>query len=305
MAAKDVGVYCEIGERTTYDTYVLFPNTHCLDRNFIYGQLLEYTERMKTDPTAEKTAVNFFESCLKGEGDLHYNYPGSQQKGLLPPGFSSEDFNIAVFSSSEHEFAVDLDWANPLFETQAVGIKYLAENIPRDRKIHIYLRIHPSLRGLNSSQEKRLLALSGTPHVTVIPADSPIQSYALLGACDNTVTFGSTIGIEAVFWGKPSILAGNAFYAPLDACYKPKTREEFLALCFSKLEPKPRELALPYPYWYITRNRPFEFISPQNPKKGNAPTFHGQNIMGIPKWLSRLNHLFFRIGKFIELRRIA
>ncbi len=69
--------------------------------------------------------------------------------------------------------------------------------------------------------------------------ESSISTYAMMKHCDRVVSFGSTAGLEAAYWGKPSILAGTSFYRNLGATYNPRTHEDLVALIMAeRLPPK-------------------------------------------------------------------
>jgi hypothetical protein len=68
--------------------------------------------------------------------------------------------------------------------------------------------------------------------------------------CATVVTFGSTMGAEATFWSKPSILLGRAAYEGLGVAHEPRTYEEFEDLVLdSTLTPRGRLAAFKYGYW--------------------------------------------------------
>jgi len=60
-----------------------------------------------------------------------------------------------------------------------------------------------------------------------------VDSYDIVSAADVVLTFGSTIGIEAAYYGKPSILLGRAVYEDLGSCYVPSSHDELMKLLSS------------------------------------------------------------------------
>jgi hypothetical protein len=51
-----------------------------------------------------------------------------------------------------------------------------------------------------------------------------------LDASDLVVSFGSTMGIEASYWSKPSILLSRCIYEKSGSVYVPKSKEEVVSL---------------------------------------------------------------------------
>jgi hypothetical protein len=65
-----------------------------------------------------------------------------------------------------------------------------------------------------------------TKNSKVISADSNSSSYYLLDNSRGVITFGSTIGLEAAFSKKPSLLLADSGYDELEVCDKPKNWNE-------------------------------------------------------------------------------
>ena len=91
-------------------------------------------------------------------------------------------------------------------------------------------------------------------NLTVIAATAPCSTYDLLDAAEKVIVFGSTMGVESAYWGKPTILLAGAFYHELDVCYAPATPEEIYPLIECRdLPPKSREGAIRYGYYILNR----------------------------------------------------
>ena len=175
-------------------------------------------------------------------------YTDGQKIGKLPKSWSNENKNIIVFLSSENEFAGIGDIWNKLsiFESQEKALHWIGKNY-NEEKVKIYIRIHPNLEQVKYGYHLRLFDLPKFyPHFEVIPADSKVSSYTLIDNSEKVVAFGSSIGIEATYWKKPSIQLCGSLYYYLDATYKPKTKAEFLHLLGSKLEPLDSKEAIKY-----------------------------------------------------------
>lgn len=176
-----------------------------------------------------------------------------QHEGLLPEGFKNDLRNVVIFNSSQDEIAALGDeWMdNQLFSTQFDAIEYMIQHAASD--IHFYLRIHPNLKGVYHSGHMRLYELDKYSSMTVIPPDSPVSTYALMDVCSKVVTFGSTTGVEASYWGKPSILIGRSFYEQSGSCYQVHTRQQLVNFLNCFLAPKDKIGALKYAYFLMDR----------------------------------------------------
>ncbi len=126
----------------------------------------------------------------------------------------------------------------------------------------------------------------------LISASSNISSYALLKHASKIITFGSRMGIEAVYAKKPSIILFRNFYEKLNSNYIPKNHKEVLKLINSDLKPKSILASEKYAlYSYIGGNKLKGF-------KGSYDTgfsFHNNKIK-----LNTINKLLYFFGRFVD-----
>lgn len=182
---------------------------------------------------------SFYKKRRGGErsGDVKI-YIAGQKEGKAPV-FDPNKVNVAIMNSSEDEYAaVGDEWDSlKMFKTQYEGIIYLLENAPSN--VHFYLRIHPNLMKIKYKYHIQLLELpTKYKNITVIPGDSEYSTYTIMELSDKVVGFGSTMNIEASYWGKPSILMGPCVYYYDDVCYVPNTPEEAIKMLTMDLKPK-------------------------------------------------------------------
>lgn len=173
-------------------------------------------------------------------------YTKDQVQGSLP-NIDKSKINIGIMNSSEDEYAaVGADWDSlKFFPTQNEGIIWLLENA--DPNVHFFLRIHPNLKNIPYKFHTDLLKLEERfSNVTVIPGNSVISTYTLLDHMDKIVVFGSTMGIESVYWKVPTINLGPALYSYDNICYEPKNLDDLKQMLVDKLKPKYNEAVIKY-----------------------------------------------------------
>lgn len=220
-------------------------------RHFWDSSVLSIEER-------RSIASSFYEKRANAIKTNDKVYISGQKQGVLPDDWDASKINIAIFNSSEDEFAAiggEFE-KNNLFGSQLEGIKFLLENI-KDNSIHFYLRIHPNLMNIHYKYHTDLYKLPKQySNVTVIPGDSPVSSYSLMKSCDRLITFGSTMGVEAAYAGKEAMVMRPCFYYYLDVNYVPKTKEDVLDFVSGKVGYTPSlEDALKYSYYYYNNER--------------------------------------------------
>jgi hypothetical protein len=256
------------------------------------------------DPdTRHEEAERFYEQRAKGDIPNWHSFTDEQNDDYLPERFNHRKHNVAVYPSSEDEFAaIGEEWENPIYEDQLSALQKVIDDLQGTPDIHLYVRVHPNLKEVENTQTRGLWKLQDRDGVTIIPADSPVSSYALLRASDCVLTFGSTMGIEATYWRKPSVLAGMSLYRRLGGTYRPKTHEEVLALLEeSSLSPKPIKPALKYGYYQATKGVPFKYFEPTDVFEG---LFRGEKIRVEDKFIKKVEVRLAESGKLDPLFRI-
>jgi hypothetical protein len=258
-------------------------------------------------PEREKTSRYFFQQRRAGvDHDKISSFTKYQVKNLLPNGFNKDKKNIAIFNSTIDEYAAIEGWENPLYEPdETAGICRILEAFESDARYMFYLRVHPHMKEVpnTTSQLRDIHELSSrfcNLHV-IWPADI-VDSYELMDACEKVITFGSTIGIEAAYWGKPSILAGYAVYENFDCIYVPKTHDELVTLLRENIGPRPAYSALKYGFREISHGTPFDYFRETGFRNGLAVgTFDGVEIKPdvLPDLLSKVDNFLLKIKRVV------
>lgn len=203
-----------------------------------------------------KIGRSFFEKRRNAEYSGDKVYAKNQIKDLLPENWDFSKKNIVIFNSSEDEFAAlggEYDKFK-IFNSQLEGLFFIKNVLKNNEEINITLRIHPNLSNIHYSYATDLLKLKSN-NFEVIEANSKISSYALINNADTVIVFNSTIGIESVYWNKPTILLSGSLYYKLDCCYIPDSKERFVNLLLAELKPKDKFNTYKYGYYLLNEER--------------------------------------------------
>jgi hypothetical protein len=218
------------------------------------------------------------------------SYTKNQIIGSLPRSFDKSKKNIIIFNSTIDEYAALEGWNNPIYEDETEGVRRILNNFINNNKYKFYLRIHPNMKGLpkQTTQLKDITKLGlKYENLEIIWPEQEIDSYKLLDESDVIITFGSTIGIEAAYWKKPSILIGHALYESLDCIYKPINHEELVELLQKDLEPLNSYSALKYANRELTYGTKFTYFKETKIIRGlSVGKFNGLKIK--PKFIPNL-----------------
>jgi len=213
-------------------------------------------------PDKEAIGRRWFVERRNGVERNSTSFTKDQTLGRLPEGFDSARHNIVIFNSTMEEYASIKGWESPIYRDEAVGVRQVVETLASNPNVHVYLRVHPHLKHIarEDNYQLRMYAEleSRAKNLTVIWPESTVHTYELMDRCKAVLTFGSTTGVEACFWGTPSVLAGHALYEGLDCAYVPKTHEEVVRLLTGDLSTKDQLGALKYGYWESERGITFK-----------------------------------------------
>jgi hypothetical protein len=190
------------------------------DYNILNQRITKYWNESRLDfDTKIALGQSFFQRKLSNlfVGDNMYNPTVS-----VPFDFDPSCENIVIFTSSEDEFfSVEFKENAEIFRSQFEAIKYILDKFVNFKGVHVWLRIHPNLKNVNHSHHLALLQFDHS-NLTIVPAWSKISSYDLLNIASKVFVYDSTIGIEAVYQGKPTCaLSTNYTFRDLNVVYVP------------------------------------------------------------------------------------
>lgn len=177
----------------------------------------------------QKKAKEFYEKKAVGIAIHDKIYTTGQQKDLLPINWDDNNKNLVIFGSSADEFfAIGLDWEFPFYKNQFDGLKRITEALS-ESDIQIYFRMHPNLTMLKDPEISKEFKLADSyPNFHVIAPQDKVSTYALMRGAEKVITFGSSVGVEAAYWSKDSVLAGNSMYAHLEGIIRPNSHQELV-----------------------------------------------------------------------------
>lgn len=267
------------------------------------------------DKFKTQLAKDWFEQKTKGTNQDDKNYIASQTKSLLPRDFNTTLTNIGIFNSSEDEMKTIEEWQHEIYSTQNEAIAKIIKYFEHNSSYRFYLRMHPNLVNLDNTQVKEIKDFT-FENLIIIEPDDPVDTYHLMKNCDIVISFGSTIGIEATYSRKISIMLGKSFYSGMDAVFEPQSYDELFSLInnFKQLSPKPIENTYPYAYYVSNRGKEFKNFT----YKGKHESLYKgilikrfyfktyvlmfNYLFTIPFWISKFKILYHRYPKIADLK---
>lgn len=304
---------------SSINRYHLFKNDFPHSRSLLMSEANRLWNQEVSEESRQETASRFYRDRRFGKPTGWKSFTELQMVGQLPDSWDTKKKNIVIFNSSEDEFAsIGKEWLHPIYPRQSIGIPRIVTDIcRRETNTRVYLRIHPNLLKVKNNDLKTILDFKHPQLETVLP-DSPVCSYAMLDHSHCVLTFGSTMGAEATFWRKPSVLASHAFYEDFDVAYQPRSHEELIDMLSTDLVPKPIDGARKYGYYMNSFGTEYKYWVPQTFESGTYrtrrvyPEFSNPLLKGLirftydkpllRKWLSSVGTSLRRIKESIKKR---
>ena len=312
-ASQASGVDCWIYETAlSLDRLLLFQNALPHDIEAFKRRVDEQWDAGGED--RERIGAAFFEMRRSGQRKVEAEgvsletqdrpFVSRQEHGRLPENWDPGKKNIVIYGSSNDEFiAISPDYEERMHPSQIDALERLSTDLA-GQNVHLWFRVHPRQKGVRDEYIAALTALGEQrENVTVVPAEAPISSYALLDNAAVVVAFLSTMSIEAAFWGKPSIIISASIYKPMGASYVPESHEELLALLKADLPPKDRLPSLKFGYYQMTSGIEQKYYGGDLGKGKRGYTFRGDPI--LMKGLSRWRYFWARERQRLKWRKLV
>ena len=257
FAARDCGIAFETfisARKPSHYMTLPAPRVHDLNVNkTLLANVVKDAEERHADEYIIKEAAVFFQQQRFGTGD----YPGFidfTTKFADPPEHrlnTAQKPVLAIFPSSYWEYYGMDDYRGGVYENHYDGLERILTDRDIVAKWDCHIRWHPNLATCGPYERERISTVIARTKKDChhYEPESSLDSYALIEQSAAVVTFGSTIGIEASYYQKPSILVGRALYEDLDACYRPNSHEELKSVLARIPLPKDRYGAVKFGFY--------------------------------------------------------
>jgi hypothetical protein len=244
---------------------------------------------------------SYFSNLRYPSSNIPQNFTSKQIKGLSIPKIF-EKTRIVYFSSSDDEYeAISDQFGKIYWSNQIEAAKDLIAITKLYNNFDLIIRLHPNLINKSPSQLREWVKLSDSHLRIILPSDK-VDSYALLESADVVFSYGSTIGIEAVFWGKISALLGPSWYQNSNGIHRIKSLAHLRRFLknIEEIKPSKDNDARIYGYYLHSFGIPFKFYKPLKSSEG---IFLGSKLEWKSKFIISLSSIFSFYFKLLSYLR--
>jgi hypothetical protein len=237
-AARAAGVRALIHERGCDKDHYWLATEPIHDPDYVQRCIREFWR-----PELAAAGEEFFRGRRDRVERAWRSFTRDQVAGRIPAPMQAGRW-VAFFTTSEDEYvAIGDQYANPAFPAQIDAVRAVA-GIAQRAGARLCVRVHPNIssKGREQIDFWRRLEIPGG---IVVGAEERYDSYAILDRAEVVCSYGSTVGIEATYWGKPSLLLGRSIYDRLGAAFNAGGAAE-IASFLEKPTVFPRDGALMY-----------------------------------------------------------
>jgi hypothetical protein len=140
--------------------------------------------------------------------------------------------------------------ANVIGDSLTLGRQVFSENMTEwlertldyfagKTQVQFLLRIHPGERYVHGPSVVDIvegMLPEVPPHIHIIAADAPINTYDLISIADLGLTYTTTVGMEMAMSGVPAVVVGNTHYRGKGFTIDPDSWESFFKVLDSALD---------------------------------------------------------------------
>jgi len=233
-------------------------------------------------------AHSWIENKIARSDTQTVNFGRDSQRGLLPSHlYNSNKVLLSYFTVASDEWSSlpNTIFPKSMWAEDFTSLHALIDVVAQYHSIHLAIRIHPNNATKDMQEQDQIHNINLPSNVTCISASTKIDSYELLEHSHAVFTYGSSIGYESAYLGKPVYLFGRCFYDSLEPFVRIQNyshlshiikmlSHEDPAACTQL--PRPRADSDYYLYAFC-RNQgsiPFRYYSP-----GGS---HSGNFLGVP-----------------------
>tara|TARA_B100000579_G_scaffold292607_1_gene243074 strand:- start:857 stop:2407 length:1551 start_codon:yes stop_codon:yes gene_type:complete len=273
QVAKSKGVKIYFHERVKNNTRFFFEDY----QPHIFDKRKEEMKQMKKEipnKVINRIGEDFFKRKVKGDGVFELSYTKDQvtntsEKLKTILQINNDKKIISYFTSSDDEYqSIDgVSSRYPFFKDQRSAVKDIAD-LASSLNYFLIVRVHPNLQTKSLEEINRWSELSvyiKKKGFHWVSQKDPESTYDIINKSSLIISAGSTVGVEAAYLGKKSIVITNCFYNGVIPSVVLAERKEDLRRCLcnsdinESIDPEDTYI---YGVWIMNNGPQFQYYVP-------------------------------------------
>tara|TARA_Y100000816_G_C26101148_1_gene583616 strand:- start:1049 stop:2479 length:1431 start_codon:yes stop_codon:yes gene_type:complete len=268
-AAKNSKVKIKYHERgSSFEKYEIFDNTlHLAD----YRKKIINNHWKKGCKKKYLIAKSFYEENKSGKRKNALGLSFIKNDKFPEIKNNKNQLIYTYFASTSYEWDAIFGYKEGNWKNEYEAIKNLILEIKKLRvDIKLTVRLHPFNKSLKNYKDiNDIKKLCKKNNILLFDELSKINSYELIKKSHAVITYGSTIGAEAIYMNKPSITMRESFYSnSKNIYYALNTKQLRDVILNSNLKKKDNKSVLPFAYYMMTFGKNFKYYDAINYKNG-------------------------------------
>jgi hypothetical protein len=177
----------------------------------------------------KKEGFNFLNNRINKKPTGAFPVFNINQKKILPSNLNSKNINIIIFNVTGFE-TTTISENNKfyLFKNQIKAVEFIISRYIKYENIKFFLRYHPNAFHETKDINEYKKLEEKFSNFTFIEPFSKVSSHYLIKKSHFVISFGSTVGLEAVFLKKNLITLGPSSYMKFNIDLIPKTKRQLI-----------------------------------------------------------------------------
>jgi len=253
-AAQKLDIECSFYEWIANTGFICWPfQTH--NAKLVDRKIFEIWDR-ENDAAKVDVAKAWFDGRATSVGfrihknsDFHVKFDKAKNSGDFLRVNKLENPYIVFFQSSDDEFigVNAFNMTRSQWRNQLEFVEKIAPQLPE--RLSLVVRLHPHMQDKAELDRLRWRELSARlPNVKFFWEDDKVDSYALGINAQKVMCFGSTIGAEMLYQGKPVITGSDSPYQSSSGCERAESYSQVVSLVNSQIVVD-SSTVLPYGYF--------------------------------------------------------
>jgi hypothetical protein len=203
----------------------------------LMNEPLEHWENRPLTPARERELLKYLASRREGLFDwIVFHRPSTDDARQLAARVGIDPSKPVVGLLTNVSWDAQLHYPANAFPNMLEWLVQTCDYFAGRPDLQLLIRVHPAeISGFPPSRQPILRELAAriprlASNIIVVPPESPMSTYGLMGLCNAAIIYGTKMGVELTSVGLPVIVAGEAWIRNKGITHDARTPAEYFEL---------------------------------------------------------------------------